>query len=161
MARQPDIQYVRFYTSGSAARKIEPLPQPKEKTVPARPRQRRKVRNQERVVLRIDPISLCAMLVAGILLVAMIIGMIELGSIDAQAEQMEGYVTQLRAENARLQAEYQAGYDLDDIREKALAMGFVSIDQVEHITIHVEHPQPEPEPTAWEEFCSFFRELFA
>ncbi|MBQ7344680.1 MAG: hypothetical protein IJW45_01275 [Oscillospiraceae bacterium] len=161
MARQPDIQYVRFYTTGSAARKIELLPQPKEKTAPARPKQRRKVRRREQVVLRIDPISLCAMLVAGILLVAMIVGMIELGSIDAQADQMETYVSELRAENAQLQAEYEAGYDLDDIREKALAMGLVSIDQVEHITIHVEHPQPEPERSAWDTFWADFWDMFA
>lgn len=159
MARRTDVQYVRFYTTGSAARKLEPQEKPKRKA--PRPQPQHKIRPDTRKVIRIDPISLCAMAVAAVLLVTMAIGMIELGSVNAETERMESYVSQLRAENTQLHAEYSAGYDLDEVEQMALEMGFVPVDQVEHVTIHVEPPQPEQEMTAWQEFCAAVRELFA
>ena len=161
MARQPDIQYVRFYTSGSAARKLEPIQKPEKKAPAVQPRPRRRVRRDSRMVLRVDPVSLCATVVAAVLLVAMAVGMIELGSVSAQEDRMEGYVSQLQAENAQLQAEYEAGYDLEDIRQKALDMGLVPADQVEHVTIRVTHPEPEPEKSGWETFWAEFWDMFA
>ena len=161
MARQPDIQYVQFYTAGSAARKIEVKRQPQRPTPAPQVQARPGVRRSRRKIIRIDPIAVCAMAVAAFLLITMAIGMIELGSVNDEAARMENYVTQLQAENVQLEAEYKAGYDLDDIEEKALQMGLVPESQVEHITVKVEHPQPEPEITAWDEFKLFVAGLFA
>lgn len=161
MARQPDIQYVRYYTTGSAAHKIEPERKPKRPAPVPQTAQTKRVRRDQRKVICIDPISLCAMVVAGAMLIAMVIGMMELGSIDSDAKRMESYVTQLRAENAELHTRYKEGYDLADVEQKALEMGLVPEDQVEHITIHVELPPQEVEPTAWERFCATVKELFA
>ena len=72
MALQPDIQYVRFYTSGSAARKLELLPK-KEKvkiSAPQRPQTRRK----QKTVVYIDPISMFAVLVAGVMFIPVLDG---------------------------------------------------------------------------------------
>lgn len=161
MARQPDIQYVQFYTAGSAARKIEVQRQPQKSASAPQVQTRPGVRRRRRKIIRIDPIAVCAMAVAAFLLITMAIGMIELGSVNDEAARMDSYVTQLQAENAQLRTEYQSGYDLDDIEEKALEMGLVPESQVEHITIRVEHPKPEPEPTAWDEFVLFLTGLFA
>ena len=81
MAMQPDIQYVRFYTTGSAARKLELQPK-KEKakiSAPQRPQTRRK----QKTVVYIDPVSMFAVLVAGVMFIAMAVGMLQLGSINA------------------------------------------------------------------------------
>lgn len=157
MARQPDIQYVKYYTAGSAARKIEPKRSVKKSVGLPQP----KVRREQKVVIHLDPISLCALVVAAVMLMAMAIGMIQLGSINAEANKMENYVAQLQSENVRLQKEYESGYDLAAVRQQALAMGLVPMDQVERHTIEVQITQPEPEPTVWEEFGTFLAGLFA
>ena len=160
MARQPDIQYVRYYTSGSAARKIELQPEKKKKnnvTLPQRPR----IQRQKRTVIPVDPISDLAVLVAGFMLIAMVAGMLRLGAVNAEVETMDGYVAQLQQENAALRQEYESGYDLKDVEQKALEMGLVPIEQVEHVTIEVIEPVEEAEPTFWEKAAAFFGELFA
>lgn len=158
MARQPDIQYVRFRynTDGSAARKPEPeivrkkaVPQPKPRASAP-----------QRSATRVDPVSLVAMVVAAVMLVAMAVGLINLAVTKAKAEGMEQYVTQLRAENTQLRQEYVSGYDLADIEKQALAMGMIPIEDAEHVYIQVEVPQADPEPTFWEEVGLFFTELF-
>lgn len=161
MARQPDIQYVRFYTSGSAARKIEV--QPEKRPVQPRPRTRKRVRRDNRILIRIDPISLCATVVAAVMLIAMAVGVLELGRVNQEMNRMESYVSTLSAENAQLQAEYEAGYDLEDIRQQALDMGLVPREDVEHITVTVTPPQVESQPqrNGWQRFWDSFRELFA
>ena len=40
-------------------------------------------------------------------------------------------------------------------------MGMVPAEQVEHITVQVEYPQPEPELSFWEELRLTIAELFA
>ncbi len=161
MVRQPDIQYVRFYTAGSVARKLEPERKPKTPAAVPQPQARRRVRRDSRKLVRIDPVSLCAMLVAGVMLIAMLVGLVQLGSVNAQTRRLEQTVTELRAENTQLHAQYKAGYDLEDVEQKALAMGFVPVEQVQHITVHSQSVQPEIQLSAWEEFCATVRELFA
>jgi hypothetical protein len=70
-------------------------------------------------------------------------------------------VTQLQQENVQLRTEYEAGYDLDEIRQLATAMGMVPAEQAERVQVHVNVPVEEEEPTAWENFCMFLTGLFA
>lgn len=160
MARQPDIQYVRYYTAGSAARKIELQPEKKKKNnvpVPQRPQTRRR----QRTVIPVDPISVLAVMVAGFMLIAMVVGMLRLGAVNAEVEAMDSYVSELQQENIVLREEYKSGYDLKDVEQKALEMGLVPIEQVEHVTIEVVEPVADAEPTFWEKAAAFFSELFA
>lgn len=157
MARQPDIQYVHYYTCGSAARKLELQPEKKNKVALPQPR----VRRDKRTVIHVDPIYLCAMVVAAVMLVTMAIGMIRLGITNAETAKMENYVEQLYAENTQLRKEYEASYDLEAVEQQALNMGLVPMDQVEHIAIDVQIPAAEPEPTFWESLGAFWTELFA
>jgi cell division protein FtsL len=159
MARQPDIQYVRYYTSGSAARKIEPQPEKKKKN-PVAP-QRPRVRREKKTVIHLDPISVLAVMVAGIMLITMAVGMLRLGAVNAEVKAMDDYVAQLQQENTALRQEYEAGYDLKDVEQKALEMGLVPIEQVEHVTVELPEISVEEEPTFWEKGAAFFSELFA
>ena len=158
MARQPDIQYVRFYTDGSAARKLELQPEKKKTRAPLP--QRPRVRRASKTVVHIDPISMMATVVACVMLIAMAAGMLQLGSINGENQKLEGYISELRTENASLRAEYEAGYDLKDVEQKALEMGLVPIDQVEKVIIEMPQDVQEPDPGFWERVGSFFAELF-
>lgn len=157
MARQPDIQYIRYYTDGSAARKIEPAPKKKERVGLPQPR----VRRDQRVVVHVDPVSVCALLVAAIMLIAMAVGMIRLGIANSQAKEMEGYVSQLQSQSAKLDTEYYGSFELADVEQQALELGMVPKDQLQHVTVDVQIPQEEPELGFWQEVGLFFRELFA
>ena len=157
MAMQPDIQYVRFYTAGSAARKLELQPEKKKAKIfaPSQPQTRRK----QKTLVYTDPISLCAVLVAGLMFIARAVGMLQLGSVNAESARMDSYVVELRAENTRLRNEYKSGYDLKDVEQKALEMGLVPIDQVEKVVIDAPEIAQDPEPGFWEKIGSFFSEL--
>ena len=157
MERKPDIQYVhQFYIHGSEAQVIELKPvkrQWKTKLPQAVP--------QKVIQVRLDILSMCAIVVAVTMLVCMIVGMAQLKNWYQANQQMEQYVINLQNENIKLEQDYRNSYDLEDIREKALAIGLVPLDQVQTVAIQVVVPQPEPEPTFWESVEMFFEELFA
>ena len=159
MARQPNVQYVHAYAHGSAARKLEP--QPKKKNKVQLPQPKVKVRRDKRKVIHLDPLSICAIGAAGLLLVAMAVGMSHLGITNAQAKQLEGYIAQLQEENAKLQETYKSGYDLKQIEERAMDLGMIPADDAQHVIIDVEIPDQNPEPTLWENIGLFLKELFA
>lgn len=74
---------------------------------------------------------------------------------------MKDLVVSLQNENTKLTQEYEAGYDLEDIRTKALAIGMIPKDQVQVVTIHPVVPEVEEEPSLWENICWYFNQLFA
>lgn len=147
---------IQFYVDGSAVRKIEPeLPQKRKSRLP-KPRKRR------RPVVYYDPLAMLSLAVTVLMLVLLLAGFVTLLQTHEQVDRMEQQVTQLRQENAQLQREYESGYDLDQIRQQAEAMGLVPQSQVQTMTIQVERPQPQPvEPTFWELVAAFFGWLFA
>ena len=78
----------------------------------------------------------------------------------AQYEQMSNYVSRLNQNNAELERTYRDGYDLEDIRDKALALGMVPVEEVPSRTITVTLSQPKPERTLWDDIVWFFSGLF-
>ena len=133
MVRKPDIQYVRCYTDGSSARAMQLLPK-KSKT--ALPRAKKKKAS----VFYLDPLAYAGILVSVVMLVLMIVNCVQLAGIQNQTDAMSSYVDVLKEENARLTNTYQTGYDLTDVKKKALAMGMVPVDEVRHISVTVEAP---------------------
>ena len=95
------------------------------------------------------------------MVVMLLTGFMTLSQANEEARQMEEYVTSLQEQNVTLQSTYDSGYDLEQIRQIALTMGMVSVDEVPHINMEVIVPQEEAEPTAWENFCTFLTGLFA
>ena len=155
MARQPEIQYVHAYTYGSAARHME-LPTKQKVGLP-----QPKPRKRKQQVIYVDPLSLCAMAAAGLLLITMAIGMIRLGIVHSQTARMEEQVSQLRSENAMLWETYHDIYDPEEVEEKALQMGLISREDAHHVDMELTLPQPEAEPGFFARVGLFFSELFA
>lgn len=153
MARKSDIQYIRLYIDGNAARQYELPPQPQKKT-------RQRPRRQKKIVLHVDFVAVAGMLVAGVMLIMMIAGMISLTRINNEVARMEAYLAELEEENQQLRQTYREGYDLDQIREKALELGMIPVSRAETVAIQVETPA-EPAAETTDSFWSFLAGLFA
>lgn len=133
MARQPEIQYIRLYTQGSAARQLEMAPPDRKKPRTRLPKPRR----EKQMVIRLDPIALCGIVVAAVMLVLMVVGSLRLYRIQQETARMEKYVAALQLENQVLEYTYESGFDLEEIREIALSMGMIPKEDVPQITIRV------------------------
>ncbi len=157
MAKQPNIEYVSLYVDGNAAKKIQ-RPAATEAAAPKPKYRRAKYR-----VLKIDPVAIVGIIVSVVMLAAMIAGLQKYEDCLQRQQQMDMYLQQLVEENAQLQKTYDEGYDLEEIRKIAEAVGMVPADSVEQISIEVSLPeQPaEPEPTIWEAAITFLAGLFA
>lgn len=156
---QPDIQYVQFYIDGNTARKLEKEPV-RRQTVQA-PGKRR-VSRVNRKVVAIDPIALCGVVAAVVMLFAIVAGIFKYQSYSQQAQQMDSYVTELRQQNAELEKTYKDGYNLEEIREFAESIGMVPAEEAEEIQIEVQMPpQEETKMSVWESITTFLAGLFA
>lgn len=159
MARKPDIQYVgQFYVPGSEAHQpeLKPIFQPSRIKAP-------KFLRKEKVEVLVDPVALASTVVAVVLLVLMVVNIFQyVGAVRAY-EEMKDYMVELRDDNARLNHDhYTSGdHDLEYVEKTALALGFVPADQAEVIGIDVTVPQPEAEPTFWDDVKWFLEGLFA
>lgn len=154
MARHPDVQYIRFYTDGSAARKTAPVAPLKTIKLP-------RVRKHKRIVLHIDPIAISGIIMAAVMLILMLVGVAQLTAARQELQTMQTYVQTLQQEQATLEVTYHEGYDLEAVEKTALALGLVPKEQVRHVTIQVPQVQIEEEPGAWERFYTFLTGLFA
>ena len=157
MARKAEVHYVNFYMAGSEALKFDPKPIAQPKQPVQMPKQRRK----KKIVLWVDPMALVGICAAFIMLIMMIVGMFQLGSAQKQARQMQAYVERLQAENAQLEQEYRAGYDPEEIRQIASAMGMIPKEEAQHIQIQIEAPQAEEESSFWQNVYTFLVDIFA
>lgn len=154
MARQPDVQYIRFYTDGSAARKVAPV-------VPFKTIKLPKVRKRKHLTLEIDPIAIAGIVMSAVMVVLMAVGAVQLSNTRNELQSMTAYVDTLQQEKLSLEATYSQGYDLEAVEKTALALGLVPKEQVQHITIHVPPVQTEETPGMWDRFCTFLTGLFA
>lgn len=158
MARSNEIQYVRFYSYGSAAEKLTRPEKEKKKAVlpEAKPKQEHVWR------VKMEPLAMTGLVLAGVMLVCMVIGLVQVGAANARLQQAQLLVAQLQLENDRLQDEYDRGYDLAEIRVSAEAMGLVSTDEVRHVTVKVPpQTKSEPELSWWAQWLQDFKALFA
>lgn len=154
MARQPDIQYIRYYTSGSAARQIELPKLPKRK--PAAKKKPAQVRT-----LHLDPLPVAGILISCALLVCMILGAAELTEARQAQRQMQEYVQLLQEDKVKLEAQYRDGIDPEYIEQLALSMGLVPQEQVTHIQVQMSAQEAEEEPGFWHNVVHFLTGLFA
>ena len=156
MARQPDVQYIRFYTDGSAARKVAPV-------VPFKTIKLPKLRKHKRksLTLHIDPIAIAGIVMSVVMVVLMTVGAVQLNSTRNELQSMTDYVDTLQQEKMSLEATYSAGYDLEAIERTALALGMVPKEQVQHITIRIPPVETEETPGMWDRFYTFLTGLFA
>lgn len=153
--QKPKIQYVgQFYIHGSEARKLE--------TQRRKPKTRLPVAGLARSKkLSVEPVSLVGIVLAVVLMVAMVAGLFQLKSSWDAYQTMDEYLSSLNRQNAELSAQYREGYDLEEIRSKAVGLGLVPEEDVEAMTVYVTVPEPEKEETWIEYLVWFFKGLFA
>ena len=157
MNQKPKIQYIgQFYIHGSEARALE-LQEEKRQAKTKLPLA--KLETIEKIY--VDPIAIAGIAVAVLMLVVMILGAVQLQSDWAEYQRMEDYVTDLRTENAQLAHAYRAGYDLEDIEMKALAMGLVPGSELKTIPVTVTIPEKQPVLTWDQKVVRFWNELWA
>ena len=155
MASRTEIQYVRFYTDGSAARKISPAVSAfKAFTQP-------QIRKKKRVLIHVDPVAILSIAVAVCMLVCIGVGVARTLKMQEQTDQMQRYLLQLQEQNASLQEEYDASYDLQNVKQTALALGMIPKEQAQRITLEVELPPQEQTVTLWSRIGTFLAGLLA
>ena len=157
MAAKPEIQYVgQFYVYGSEAKKLAPKQQPKKNhfQTPA-------VRPDNTVRIYVDPVALAGILVAVFMLVALVFSAVQIKPTWQEYNEVKDYMVELKRENAELEHKYRTGFDLEEIRAKALAIGMIPATEAQTIIVKVTIPEPEVEPTVWEDMVWFVKGLFA
>ena len=156
MVQKPKIQYVgQFYVHGSEARQLELLEQKKAKSkLPLG-------RLQQVEKVYVDPVAIIGIAVAVFMLVVMAMGTMQLKEDWDEYRQVSSYVSRLKKENAQLTETYREGYNLEDIRTKATALGLVPKEELEQRTVTITIPEREAPPSKIEEIKWFLEGLFA
>ena len=97
------------------------------------------------------------------MLILMAVGVTQLNQVRREVVTLERYVAQLTAENHELEATYAEGYKPERIRQQALDMGMIPVEEVSETPIYVTVPIVEiaEEPTLWNEITTFMTSLFA
>ena len=116
---------------------------------------------QKRITVYVDPLAIAGIAVAVVMLILMLVGVSKLQQAQRQTAAMERYVETLSQENQTLQATYEDGYNLEDIKWMADALGMVPVEEVQHITIQPAQVQVQELPSTWERFCTYLTSLFA
>lgn len=155
MARQPDVRYINYYVSGTLAYQPEKKTQRRQKAILP------KIKPQQKLLIRIDPLAVCGLAVAVALMIMMVVGFVQWDNARTEAAILRNYVATLEAENAQLQNTYTSGYDPEEIRNIALNMGMIPAEQAEHIQMQVIVPQPVEAPSGWASVWAFILGMFA
>ena len=156
MAQRLDVQYIRLYTSGSAALKLESAVPVQESHTQKQPRKAKCIK------IFVDPVALLSIAVAACMLVLMFVGFTQLHQMRMQVDVMETYVQRLETENIELSNKYRSGYNLDQIRQSALEMQMIPADQATHVNLYIPAEPEQPEQlTLWDRIGTFLTGLFA
>lgn len=153
MARRNNERYVRYYTLGSTAAKLEAERKaalPEYKT----PKKRKPI--------AVDPVSVLGNAVAIVLALLMIVGMIQVAGTTAQVRELQTQVTALEMEQQMLQEEYASLYDLNEVRVAAESMGMVSAEEAVRVSVKVPAETMEVQQLSWwDNVLASLRQFFA
>ena len=157
MVQKLEVQYVRYYTPGSAAQKIMPaFPAQNEPVLP-------RVHKRKIQKIYVDPVAVLGIAVAVCMLICMIVGVFQLKQAHQQTVIMEQYVQKLSEKNAQLNEEYSQSYNLQEVEDIALAMGMVPQQEITRISVSVQTPAQEApaQISLWQRVGTFLTGLFA
>ena len=155
MAQRVDINYIQYYTQGSAAKKVAPaisvhtgaLPQIKKRAVQK---------------IYVDPVACLGAVIAVCMLVTMLVGWSDLRAEQAKTAQMVEQVEMLQQQNEALHAQYTEACNLEEIEEAALALGMIPRQEASHTAIQIELPPVQEKPVnMWQKIGTFLTGLFA
>ena len=160
MAGKADIQYIHpYYTSGSAAKKLAPKAPRKKKPLPTF--EPRFMEPEQKIIVKLDPVSLCAIAVCAVLLVMMVVSLFQYSDAYRRNVELQEYVYALEESNLVLERDFHIDLDLEDVRQQALALGMIPAEEAKVIQVAGRVPAAEAEPTRWERMQMFLGELFA
>lgn len=155
MAQKAEIQYVsRFYVFGSEV----PNAAPKQKKSGVKLPQ---LHLEKLRKVYIDPIALCGVVAAVVMLCLLVAGVIHLRDTRAEYDRMKTQLTDLKRVNAQLNHTYHTAYSLDEVRTLADSQGMVDGNEAERFTAFVIVPERPKERTAWENFLWQLSWLFS
>lgn len=154
MARRNNERYVRYYTFGSTAAKLD-----KAERKAALPEYKTP---KKREPIEVDPVSLLGNAVAIVLAVLMIVGMIQMATTAARVRELETQITALELEQQMLQEQYESGYDLNEIRAAAESMGMVPAEEAVRVSVQVPAETLEVQSLSWwDGLLQSLRQFFA
>ena len=157
MAQKPEIQYVgQFYVHGSEAKKLARKTEQKKAKTELPQHRFERVRK-----VHVDVLAISSILIAAVLLFTMVAGTLSLQTAWQELHVAQEYVYELESRNATLAAQYRSGYDLEEIRSAATALGMIPAEEVQVIPLRVTVPEVQPEPTLLEDIVWFLEGLFA
>ena len=157
MVQKPDIQYVtQFYSYGSEAKVLELKPAKKKKkaVLPV-------ARPEQKIQIQVDLMAWGGILIALAMVILMAVSVNSYLNVCNEYRAMTNQVITLQNINVEKQLEYEKLYDLNDIEQKALALGMIPTEEAEVVTIAPVIPEPEMETPWWENISWFMKGLFA
>ena len=141
MARNKTERYVRYYTFGSTAAKLDRRERkaalPKYKTP------------EKRKPIAVDPIALVGSAVAVLLAVLMLVGFAQVAHTSAQVHKLETQVMTLELEQEQLRQKYENGYDLEEVRAAAESMGMIPAEDAIHVRVELPGETVQIETLSW------------
>lgn len=157
MVQKPDIQYVtQFYSYGSEAKvpELKPVKKQKKTELP-------KAKTVQKICIPVDPVAVTGIVIAVVLIIVMAMSVRGYLKTCDEYRDMTKQVIALQNINVTNRQDYEKLYHLEDIQEKALALGMIPLEEAEVITMAPVIPEPEPEPRWWENISWFLKGLFA
>ena len=154
MAKNVNSHYIQFYTAGSAAVKVQIQDEQKWAPLPVE-------KPKPKFVIPVDPVAIIGFVVAVCMLVMMTLGINQLNATRREVAEMEHYVAQLTAQNKALTENYQQGYNPAEVRQQALDMGMVPVEEIPVKHIYVTMPIQQEQVTEQNTITTFLSNLFA
>ena len=157
MAQKPEIQYIgQFYIHGAAAKELAKKTEKKQAKTQL-PEQRIECTRK----VHVDPLAICSIALAAVMLVTIVVGTLQLQTAWQELETAQQYVYELEDTNRVLTTQYRSGYDLEEVRSAATALGMIPAEEAEVMYIRVTVPEAEPERTWMDDLVWFMEGLFA
>lgn len=108
-----DIRYTQ-YQHGTAAPERPPMHRPRKRTAP---------RKRVKAKLTVAPMAVVGMLVAGLMLLLVLCGYVQLYEASTQVSDLNSQISELQTQNDRLQSTYNEQIDLKAVETKAAELG--------------------------------------
>ena len=154
MARKYNDRYVRFYTFGSTAVKVEDP-----RRTASLPKDQKP---QKRKPIPFDPVAFAGSIVSVLLAVLMIVGLIQVATANAQVRELETQLTGLQQQEQMLEEVYYGSFDLEEIRVAAESMGMIPAEEAVHVQIRVPAQSVEVQTLSWwDTLVANLRQFFA
>lgn len=154
MARNNTDRYVRFYTFGSTAVKVDD------------PRRTAKLpkycKPEKRKPIPFDPVAFAGSIVAVLLAVLMVVGMFQVTAANAQVRELQTQLIALEQQEQMLLDRYYGSIDLEEVRVAAESMGMIPAEEANHVRVQVPAQSVQVQTLSWwDTMLASLRQFFA